>query len=154
MLTDDDVRYVHEQFVPLAELCDDLDAVRARIEARELPAPPYAGLELVPRDYFELPSVEAYPEDEREAFLDGTYFVCLVHATPGNVVRKGELVDAIRRLLVDPRPGEVEWKRRLRTAVDELDALERPFSPHYDRERFGRPPTRDELIAAPRAQYL
>jgi len=35
----------------------------------------------------------------------------------------------------------------------ELDKLERPFSPHYDRERFGRPPTRDELIEAPRRLY-
>ena len=154
MLTDDDVRYVHEQFVPLAELCDDVEAVHARIVARELPAPPYSGLELVPRDYFELPDAGAYPEDEREAFLDGMYFVCLVHATPANVVRKGELVDGIRGLLAEPRPDDEDWERRLRAQIDELDALERPFSPHYDRERFGCPPTRDELIAAPRAQYL
>lgn len=154
MLTDADLRYVREQFVPLAGLCDGVETVRARIAARELPAPPYPGLERVPRDYFELPPAGAYPENEREAFLDGTYFVCLVHATPENVARKGALVDRIRALLAEPRPGDAGWEENLRAQVDELDALERPFSPDYDRERFGRPPTRDELIAAPRARYL
>lgn len=153
MLSEDDVRYVHEHFVPLAKLCDDVGEVRARIAARELPAPPYPGLELVPRDYFELPAADAYPADDRDAFLDGTYFVCLVHATPQNVARKGELVDSLRALLDAPRPHDRAWRNQLRVEVEELDALERPFSPHYDRERFERPPTRDELIAGARAAY-
>lgn len=136
MLTDADLRYCREQFVPLADLCDDLDAVRARIAARELPAPPYPGLELVPADYFELAArVDELPAEDREAFLDGTYFVCLKHATPENIARKGELVDSLRAL------------------VAELDMLERPFSPDYDRARFGRPPTRDELIGEPRRRF-
>lgn len=159
MLTDADRAYVEEQFVPLASLCAatgrDLTEVRAGIAARRLPAPPYPTLEYVPADYFELPDADAFrqafdgPDAEAElaAYLDGTYFVCVRNATPANIRRKEELVTRIRDLL--PRPGQ-----ELRAAVDELDALERPFSPHYDRERFGRPPTRDELIAAPRAQYL
>jgi hypothetical protein len=153
VLSDDDVRYIREQFVPLADLCDDVEAVRSRVAAGELPAPPYPGLELVPRDYLELPEAAAYPEEERASFLDGSYFVCLVHATPENVVRKSELVESLRVLLADPRPDEPSWRGRLRAEVDELDALERPFSPHYDRRRFGRAPTRDELIAAPRAAF-
>jgi hypothetical protein len=44
-------------------------------------------------------------------------------------------------------------RTRLRAEVEELDALDRPFSPHYDRRRLGRAPTRDELIAAPRAAF-
>lgn len=153
MLSDADIRYVHEQFVPLEDLCEEIEDVRARIAARTLPAPPYPGLELVPRDYFELPDAAAYPEEDRDGFLDGTYFVCLVRATPENIARKSELVDSLRALLAAPRPHDEDWCDDLRAQVGELDALERPFSPDYDRERFGRPPTRDELIAAPRAAY-
>ena len=148
MLTDADRRYVEEQFVPLAELCAaagrDLDDARDAIAARRLPAPPYPGLEYVPANYFELPDAAEFErtfdgpdaEEELAAYLDGTYFVCLREATVENVVRKGFLVEEIRRRLAELRP-----------LVDELDALERPFSPDYDRTRFGRPPTRDELIA-------
>lgn len=148
MLTDADRRYVEEQFVPLAELCKveghELEEVRAAIAGRRLPAPPYPGMEYVPANYFRLPDAEAFAasfggpdaEAELDAYLDGTYFVCLRDATVENVERKGFLVDEIRRRLAELRP-----------LVEELDALERPFSPAYDRTRFGRPPTRDELIA-------
>ena len=136
MLTDADRRYVEEQSVPLAELCEmegrELAEVRAAIAARRLAAPPYPAMEYVPANYFRLPDAEA----ELDAYLDGTYFVCLRDATVENVERKGFLVDEIRRRLAELRP-----------LVEELDALERPFSPDYDRMRFGRPPTRDELIA-------
>lgn len=154
MLSDADLEYCREQFVPLASLCDDVEAVRARIAARELPAPPYPGLELVPADYFSLAARvdELCPED-REAFLDGTYFVCLENATPENIARKGALVDSLRALLAAPEPHDERWCARLRAEVEELDVLERPFSPHYDRERFDRPPTRDELIAEPRRRF-
>jgi hypothetical protein len=37
--------------------------------------------------------------------------------------------------------------------VDELDSLERPFSPVYDRVRFGRPPTRDTHICDVRKTF-
>jgi len=148
VLTEADRRYVEEQFVPLDALCAahgrDVDEVRRRIAARELPAPPYPGMELVPANYFELPDADEFArtfdgedaEAELAAYLDGTYFVCLRDATVANIVRKGLLVAEIRTRLAELRP-----------LVDELDALERPFSPDYDRARFGRPPTRDELIA-------
>ena len=54
----------------------------------------------------------------------------------------------------EPRPDDEQWRRTLRQQVDELDALERDFSPDYDRARFDVPPTRDRLIAAAREQYL
>lgn len=165
MLTDADVRYVQDQFVPLGELCrragHDVEAVRRLIEARSLPAPPYPGLEYVPEDYFDLPDADGFaaaydgpdPAENLAGYLDGTYFVCLREATPANVVRKGELVDAARALLAVPLPDDESWGRTLRATVAELDALERPFSPNYDRERFDRPPTRDELIEAPRRRW-
>jgi hypothetical protein len=154
VLSDDDIRYVHEQFVPLAELCDDAEAARARTAAGALPAPPYPGLDYVPEDYFELAAAAgSLPDDAREAFMAGTYFVCLRRATPENIARKSVLVDSLRAVLARPQPDDDEWRGRLRAEVGELDELERPFSPDYDRERFGRPPTRDELIAAPRRRY-
>ena len=53
------------------------------------------------------------------------------------------------------RPRQADWRRRLRAEVDELDALERQFTPDFDRdeERFGRKPTRDLLIDAARERY-
>lgn len=165
MLTDADLAYVRDEFVPLADLCRaagrDLDEVRRLIADRSLPAPPYPGVEAVPADYFDLPDAAAFaaaydgpdPEEELAAYLDGAYFVCLRRATPANIVRKGELVEEVRSLLAAPAPGDDGWRARLRAAVDELDGLERPFSPDYDRTRFERPPTRDELIAEPRRRW-
>jgi Family of unknown function (DUF6058) len=165
MLTDADIAYVEREFVPLDRLCTaagrDLAETRARIAARELPAPPYPGLEYVPADYFELPDAAAFvseytgrdPEDNLAAYLDGTYFVCLRQPTPEVIVRKGELVDELRELIAEPRESDAAWREALRARVDELDGLERPFSPDYDRVRFERPPTRDELIADPRRRW-
>ena len=77
--------------------------------------------------------------------------VCCDHATPANVVRKEELVRELRELVAAPSPEDAGWCGRLRAAVEELDALERPFSPDFDRKRFA--PTRDELIAEPRRRW-
>jgi len=165
MLTDADIAYVEREFVPLADVCaaagHDLGETRARIAARELPSPPYPGLEHVPADYFDLPDAASFvaeytgadPEDNLAAYLDGTYFVCLRHPTPATIVRKGELVDELRELLAAPREGDAGWRQALRERVEELDGIERPFSPDYDRVRFERPPTRDELIAGPRRRW-
>lgn len=165
MLTDRDLAYIRDELVPLVDLCRtagrDLEEVRRLIADRILPAPPYPGVEAVPADYFDLPDAAGFaaaydgsdPDENLAAYLDGTYFVCLRRATPANVARKGALVDELRGLLAEPHPGNAAWAARLRDAVDELDALERPFSPDYDRTRFGRPPTRDELIAEPRRRW-
>ena len=60
-LTQADVEYVRENFVPLDELCAErgqsADRVRALIAARSLPAASYVledGTEMVPAEYFEL----------------------------------------------------------------------------------------------------
>jgi Family of unknown function (DUF6058) len=165
MLTDADIQYVNAEFVPLADLCRaagrDLDETRRLIAARVLPAPPYPGLELMPADYFELPDAATFaatyegpdPDADLAAYLDGTYFVCLRSATPANVVRKERLVLEVRELLAEPRPSDPSWAAGLRERVDELDELERPFSPDYDRTRFGRPVTRDTLIDEPRRRW-
>ena len=75
--------------------------------------------------------------------------------TPETIVRKARLVSSLCELLVLARPADPEWRERLRAEVDELDQLEREFSPDYDRneERFGCKPTRDLLIAAARERY-
>lgn len=165
MLTDADIAYAEREFVALSELCAaagrDVEETRARIARRELPAPPYPGVERVPADYFQLPDAAAFaatydgpdPEENLAAYLDGTYFVCLRRATPANIVRKEQLVGEIRELVAAPRAGDDDWRQAVRLRVDELDGLERPFSPDYDRTRFDRPPTRDELIAEPRRRW-
>ncbi|HEX5448794.1 MAG TPA: DUF6058 family natural product biosynthesis protein [Gaiellaceae bacterium] len=147
MLSDADIEYVRREFTPLADLCmaqeKDLDEVRAAIAMRRLAGFPYPGMEYVPANYFDLPDADEFRQTfagpdvdaELDAYLDGTYFVCVREATVENIARKEQLVTEIRRLLAELRP-----------LVDELDALERPFSPDYDRQRFGVPPTRDELI--------
>jgi hypothetical protein len=157
-------------------------AVRGLIAARRLPRPSYVlddGSEMFPADYFRLVDdaggIDALPEhfaarheeaaraqlvpvDEREgdweAYLDGTYGICLREVTPENIVRKTALVTSLCQLLMLPKPRDPEWRRELREQVDDLDALEREFSPDYDRaDDQDRPPTRDLLIKAAREQY-
>lgn len=165
MLTDADLDYVRAEFVPLHGLCvaagRDLNEVRAAIEARHLPAPPYLGLEYVPSNYFDLPDVNEFRrayrgpdlEEVLNGYLNGTYFICVRDATVVNIARKNEVVDDIRAMLSEPRADDPDWRESLHRTVDELDELERPFSPDYDRVRFGRPTTRDELITEVRRRY-
>lgn len=166
MLTDADVAYIRAEFVPLADLCAaasrDLEEVRAAIAARRLPAPPYPGIEYVPANYFQLPDAATFRrtfagenlDEELEGYLDGTYFVCLREASIENISRKGKLVDEIRELRNDPQPDDPAWRMHLHALVDELDELERPFSPDFDRIRFADPPpTRDELIEETRRLF-
>jgi hypothetical protein len=50
--------------------------------------------------------------------------------------------------LILARPRDADWRASLRTAVEELDALERDLSPLYDRLRFGQLTTRDLVVYA------
>ena len=179
-LTRADVEYIRANFVALDELCavrgQSSDRVRALIAAGSLPAASYVlenGTEMVPADYFELVDeaggegalrglfarryVEAAGgEDEVgsewEGYLSGAYGVCLKHVTPENIARKSALVAEIEGLLAAPQPENADWRANLRASVDELDELERPFAPDYDRARWG-PSSRDRCITAARERY-
>jgi hypothetical protein len=81
-------------------------------------------------------------------YLDGAYGLCLRSVTPEAIVRRDTLVSRICELLILSRPGDADWRDSLRTAVEELDALGREFSPLWDRVRFGRLTTRDLVVYA------
>lgn len=160
-----------------------LGLVRDMVHRGDLPKPPYVlpdGTEMVSTDYFDLlhdagtverlrthfvdrflaaASTQEEPASPEEAnqpwdeYLSGEYFVCLTHATPENIVRKGWLVPNIEQLLRSPRKDDAAWRTQLRSMVDELDKLERPFAA-YDRERFGSPSSRERLITAVRREYF
>jgi hypothetical protein len=136
MLTAEDVAYITENFVPLTDA-----SVRAAIAAHRLPGPAYVledGTEMVAPDHLALVEragsvaalrdwFEARAPGEWEAYLSGEYAVCLRSVTPETIRRKAELIATID------------------AAVDELDALLRPFAPH-DRIRFGGPVSRDRYV--------
>jgi len=146
-----------------------------------MPRPTYVledGTGYFPRDYFRL-SDEAGGTDELRAafvarhraatqkenasddlesdwatYLEGVWGVCLRDVTPETIVRKNTLVSSLCELLMLARPTSLEWREALRAQVDELDALEREFSPDYDRgDEQERLPTRDLLITAARERY-
>jgi uncharacterized protein DUF6058 len=179
--TEADVLYIHEHFVPLVKACAEggraVEEVREAIAAERLPAPSYVleeGTEMVPRDYLALADEAGGVErlhdhfahrylaaggpkeelgEEWQGYLSGLYGVCLNVVTPENIVRKTALVREIETLLADPRPDDSAWTSDLRIRVDELDELERPFAPHYDRARMG-PSSRDRCITEPRRRFL
>ena len=176
-----DIAYIRANYLTLDELCAGRDETPAEtrrlIDESLLPRPSYVledGTEMLPADYFCLVDEAGGPEALRahfaerlraaggedlesdwQTYLAGIYGVCLRDVTPEAIVRKARLVSSLCELLVLARPADPEWRERLRAEVDELDELEREFSPDYDRneERFGRKPTRDLLIAAARERY-
>jgi Family of unknown function (DUF6058) len=173
-MTAADVAYVRANYLTLDEACagrsETPDEVRTLIALGELPQPSYVlpdGTEMVPGDYFDLADAgrqdfarrflaaggaTADLEEEWQGYLSGAYGVCLKEQSPENIVQKDRLVRAIERLLEAPRPQEPAWIDELRTSVDELDLLERPFAPDYDRARWG-PSTRDRCITAARERF-
>jgi len=89
-----------------------------------------------------------------EMYLEGVWGICLRDVTPETIVRKNALVASLSELLALPRPNSHDWRLALRAKVEELDDLEREFSPDFDRgDAQERPPTRDLLIAAARERY-
>jgi Family of unknown function (DUF6058) len=178
VLSEADVEYIRSDFVELDELCRrssrDPAAVGADIDRGRLPRPSYVlddGTQMVPSDYFALAdeaggvdglrtlflrrleqAAATDLEEEWQGYLSGEYGVCLKSVTPENIVRKGVLVDRIEALLAEPDPDGAEWPAELRTAVDELDELERQFA-DYDRVRFGGLSSRERLIAGSRQAY-
>ena len=152
------------------------------IEERRLPRPSYVlqdGTGMFPADYFRLVDeaggIEALEghfagrhrqatlaraaaaqelERDWEMYLDGTWGICLNDVTPETIVRKNTLVASLSELLMLPRPDSEDWRVSLREQVDELGALERGFTPDWDRgEAQERPPTRDLLLTEARERY-
>jgi hypothetical protein len=156
MLTPDDVAYITADFMPLTD-----ETVRAEIAAGRLPGPAYVlddGTEMVAPDHLALVEraggidalrdwFEARAPGEWDDYLSGEYAVCLRSVTPEAIVRKGELIDRIEALLANGDPSA-----ELAAAVDELDALLRPFAP-CDRIRFGGPVSRDRYVTAVRERF-
>src|SRR5919201_2234220 len=180
--TQADLDYIRANYVTLEQLCagraESPDQVQRLVSEGRLPKPSYVlddGTEMFPADYFRLVDEaggydalqDAFAErlaaagggDELDlhwrTFMDGIYGVCLREVTPETSASKAKLVSSISELLMLARPREADWRRQLRHEVEELDGLEREFTPDYDRdeERFGRRPTRDLLINAARERY-
>jgi hypothetical protein len=178
--TDADLAYFSANYLTLEELCADRaespDDVRRLIAERRLPAPSYVlpdGTGMFPADYFRFVDEAGGPDALREHFearhrgangkdldqdwafyLDGIWGVCLRDVVPETIVRKNTLVSSLCELLVLARPREADWRQALQEQVDELDELERQFSPDFDRsDQMDRPPTRDLIINAARERY-
>lgn len=160
--TADDIRYIEKHFMQI------------ETPAPERPAPSYVlddGRAFYPRSYIDGETDELRfkarlaaacaregiasldPQQTWAAYMDGTYGVCLKSPTPENIARKTSLLQRIETLTATPNDGDPAWRAALKHAVDTLDELEQPFSPHFDRARFGRPPTRDTHIAAVRERF-
>jgi len=176
-----DLAYLRADYLTLQQVCaerpESAEEIHALIAEGRLPKPSYVlddGTELFPADYFRFVDeaggpdglqarfaerLEAAGADELDlhwqSYMDGIYGVCLWDVTPETIARKAKLVSSISELLMLARPAEADWRQRLRDEVEELDALERQFTPDYDRDeaRFGRKPTRDLLINAARERY-
>ncbi len=160
------------------------DQVGELIAVRRLPQPSYVlpdGTGMFPADYFRLVDEAGGVNGLREQFgarhgavagrdleqdwqmyldgtwgicLRGTWGICLRDVTPETIVRKNTLVNSLCELLVLARPRYEDWRQALREQVEELDQLERQFSPDFDRsDEMDRLPTRDLIIAAARERY-
>jgi Family of unknown function (DUF6058) len=164
-----------------ADRSETPEQVKRLIEQQLLPQPSYVlddGTGFFPRDYFRLADEAGGPNELRstfaaryraareaeqaedgleqvwETYLEGVWGICLRDVTPETIVRKNALVSSLSELLMLARPSSPEWRRALRAQVEELDALEREFSPDYDRgDVQERLPTRDLLITAARERY-
>ena len=177
-----DLDYLRADYLTLEQVCaqrpESPEEIRALIAKGRLPRPSYVlddGTEMFPADYFRFVDEAGGPDALRarfaerleavggaddldlhwKSYMDGIYGVCLRDVTPETIARKAKLVSSISELLMLARPAEADWRQRLCDEVEELDALERRFTPDYDRDeaRFGRKPTRDLLIDAAREHY-
>jgi hypothetical protein len=180
VFTQADLDYLASNYVSLEELCagraESPENVEGLIAERRLPRPSYMlpdGTGRFPADYFRLVDEAGGVDGLREQFavrhraaegrdleqdwamyLDGIWGICLRDVTPETIVRKNTLVTSLCELLVLARPREEDWRTALREQVDELDELEREFSPDFDRsEQMDRLPTRDLIINAARERY-
>jgi hypothetical protein len=163
--SDSDIRYVLAEYRTLDALCDgraeSATTIRELIAEGRLPRPTYvlpSGEARFPPDYFALvddadgvdglpaqfrarylaaaPAASADADEDWAGYLSGQFGVCLRSVTPESMAAKFRLVRRIERLVAEPAEADPEWRAELRTAVDALDALLRPFT-DFDRERWG-----------------
>lgn len=160
----------------------DAEALRHAIAERRVPRPTYVlgdGTAMLPADYFAFVGDTAASASLHERFvvryfaacarlgrattdedcdaewngyLGGGYGACLKEISPEAIVFKLTLVERIEGLLAQPAPLDRTWIEGLRTAVDTLDAIEKPFA-RFDRMRYGGSVTRDRLIDDVRARF-
>jgi hypothetical protein len=177
-----DLHYITENFVSLEALLEGRhetpEQVHELIERGVLPRPSYVledGTEMFPPTYFAFPDSAGAPDAQRPAFerryadavaqagvepdpedwahyLSGVYGICLNEVTPESIVAKARLIGTIETLLAEPAPNDEAWRRDLRSAVEALDELERPFC-DYDRAQAGGSVSRDRCVTAPRERY-
>lgn len=174
----DDLVYITTEYRTVPELCDEREwtaaQVRDLVAAGRLPAPTYvlpSGEERVPPDYFALPDEFGLPglaagfrarhqaaggtadeaEEDWQGYLSGQFGVCLRAVTPEAMVAKTRAIARIVGLTSAPRPDDEAWRDDLRTAVDDLDTLLRPFT-DFDRARWGDV-SRDQHIARVRQAW-
>lgn len=170
-MSEADEDYVRRLFVPL----DDDDEVVDLIVERRLPLPSYLlsdGTPMVHPGFLDNLRAARGPEriegwflahwpeneqdvaaEEWESYLSGQY-VCLYEVTPETIQAKTRLIDEIKDRAARLDAGEDGNREGLLAAVDELDALEPPFAPHYDRLRFGGPSSREVWIDGMRDTHL
>ena len=113
----------------------------------------WAGVHL-PRATYVLPGGELrYGRDWWHLF-DDAGGIEGVHARFADRYRAagGDDLEADWAAYAEPQPDAPAWCRTLRDDVDALDRLARPFAA-CDRERFGRPTSRDRLIDLPRERF-
>jgi hypothetical protein len=177
-MTAPDDEYVRRLFVPLAaDGPYSLAGICRMIHERQLPVPSYVlsdGTLMVHPGYVDNLRAAGGPRhvegwfrghwpadqqdvaaEEWDSYLSGQY-VCLYEVTPETIQAKTRLIeeikDAVARL--DAAPGDDPTREQLRASVDELDELEPPFAPSYDRLRFGGPSSREVWIDDVRARHL
>ncbi|WCB91819.1 hypothetical protein DSM104299_00497 [Baekduia alba] len=174
-ITAGDDAYINQHFVPVAAVAGlglTPDQLPGLMLAGALPLPTYmrsdgelmaapgllalateaGGIERLPAAFGARFADAAEAVAEWQSYLGGRYFACLRQVTPATIRRKDELMATIDRLQLAPSAHDPEWSTELHAAVDELDALELPFT-SYDRRRFGGPTSRDRCIDDVRARF-
>lgn len=116
-------RYPPDYFA-LADAAGGVDALPASFRARYLAA---AGSS---------PSAPTDADEDWAGYLTGQFGVCLRSVTPESMAAKNRLIRRIERLVAAPAEAAPAWRSELRTTVDALDAIERPFT-DFDRQRWG-----------------
>ncbi|MGH3759405.1 DUF6058 family natural product biosynthesis protein [Actinophytocola sp.] len=164
--TESDIRYVLSEYRTLDELCEgraeSVAEIRALIAGGRLPKATYelpSGEARYPPDYFALvdeaggvdalparfrarylaaagPPATADADEDWAGYLSGQFGVCLRSVTPESMAGKNRLVRRIEQLVTAPHEDDPAWRSELRTTVDALDSLERPFT-EFDRQRWG-----------------